>query len=141
MRALLGACAFAATFCSACAAPPDAMATLPFTGTVWAWHSTQWPDGRRDVAAVPARYTVQFRDDGSLRARADCNGGGGRYVAQGQGRLALSPIATTKKGCPDDTQDAAFLRALQAATSYRIDGDALLLGFAGGGAMRLEALR
>jgi heat shock protein HslJ len=109
------------------------MAATPqqdLTGEPWHWLG---PDG----GPLPPRdlYTLELTADGRALVRADCNRGGGRYTRDGE-RLALTPMATTKMGCPAGSLDTVFLRQLGEVERYRFEGDALLLERRGGGAMR-----
>lgn len=109
-------------------------------GSVWEWQETLASSGTRVVAAAPERYTIEFLPDGALRVQADCNRGSGRYETGAGRRLAIGPIATTKKMCPPGTQDAEFLRGLASAVGYRFDGaDLVLLPATGDGSMRFRA--
>jgi putative lipoprotein len=110
------------------------------TSTAWAWQRTELADGKRIVARAPERYTIRFAD-GRASVVADCNRGGGGYQTGPGGSIAIGPIATTKKGCPDDSQDHEFLRSLASAESYRFEGSALVLELRNGaGAMWLRPL-
>jgi para-nitrobenzyl esterase len=104
------------------ASPPVALA-----GTSWAWQRSDGPTGRTEVAQDPSRYTIRFGVEGALALRVDCNRGRGSYRAGPDGSLALSRLATTKKRCPEGSQDQAFLRALRGVTAYAIEGDGLVL--------------
>ena len=44
-----------------------------FQGTVWQWIQTLYSDDRKVVPADPEKYTVHFREDGTLNVKADCN--------------------------------------------------------------------
>jgi heat shock protein HslJ len=150
VRPALLACAAASAFCalSACSGvaregkanlppvtpimipPPMAAADSPgdLVGPVWHWQATISKDASRAVnVSAPARYTVQFAGDGQVRVQADCNRGSGRYMPTQEGGLTLSPIATTKMGCPAGSLDTRFLRELGAVGRYRLDSGALML--------------
>jgi len=115
-------------------------ATSALAGPIWKWRSTDGRDGDRLVVADPSQYTLRFDGGGMLRVRADCNGGRGRYDAAADRSLALSDIATTKKGCGRGSQDRRFLADLREVVGYRVEGDALLLALRSGGTMRFSSI-
>ncbi len=94
------------------------------TGTTWQWVQTLAPD-ETIVAVDPARYTITFNEDGTYAMQVDCNSGGGGYTVDGQA-ISIEPGMMTLMGCPEDTQDAAFLQINNAAVYYFVDGDLFL---------------
>jgi heat shock protein HslJ len=112
--------------------PPMPVATSQdLRGVAWHWQGPAGgPPAPRDL------YTLEFAADGRALVRADCNRGSGRYTVEANGRLSLTPIATTKMGCPAGSLDTAYLRALALVEGYRIEGEGLSLALRGGGAMR-----
>lgn len=141
---ILRALPFAALALGACGASPAAMpsATPPsLVGHAWAWQGARNPTGERIVVSAPDRYTIEFMADGVVRVRADCNRGSGRFSTGPGARLTLGPIATTKMGCPDGSQDRLFLKMLGSVARYRFEGTHLVLAASGEEAtMRLDAL-
>ena len=111
--------------------PPLAPASsAELAGAPWHWQGPEGNPVARDL------YTLELTADGRALVRADCNRGGGRYLQEAGGRLTLTPIATTKMGCPAGSLDTVFLRQLGEVEGYRLDADALRLTLRGGGAMR-----
>jgi heat shock protein HslJ len=93
------------------------------TGTVWQWKHTLYNDDRKVVPADPKNYTVQFRKDGTLNVKADCNQKGGTYSVE-EKRLSIEITQSTMAACPEDSLDDEFVRGLTAAAIYFInDGD------------------
>ena len=103
---------------------------FPLTNTVWAWHASVGDDSARATVSSPKRYTIQLLPDGTVRVRADCNPGGGRYEATDVD-LRFGPIKTTKKGCPAGSRGREFLEALSRVDGYRFEGIELVLGTGG----------
>jgi heat shock protein HslJ len=100
----------------------------------WQWQSTQASDGASIVAADPSRYTIEFRADGNLQIRADCNRVLGSYTVTGSSiSIQLGP--STLVGCPPDSQADAFLAGLIQAATFAVSGGNLELGLALGGRM------
>lgn len=64
--------------------------------------------------------------EGKVRGHAGCNGLNGSYQHD-DNALSFGPIATTRKACPEMKGEQAFLQALKAAQSFRIDGELLTL--------------
>jgi heat shock protein HslJ len=103
----------------------DASATIELIGTGWEWVATVTPVERIE-AADPTRYTLTLGEDGQASAQFDCNGGRGSYTLDGN-RISFGAFATTRMGCPEDSQDSVFARQLGEITSYFIDDGQLFL--------------
>ena len=95
------------------------------TGTVWQWVQTLYNDDRKAAPADPRNYTVQFRKNGTLNVKADCNQKGGAYTySQEEKRLAIEITHSTMAACPEGSLEDEFVRGLSAAAIYFIkDGD------------------
>lgn len=95
------------------------------TGTVWQWVQTRYNDDRKAVPAEPKSYTVEFREDGTLNVKADCNQKGGTYSTfEEEKRLSIEITHATMAACPEGSLEDEFVRALSAAAIYFIkDGD------------------
>jgi heat shock protein HslJ len=82
-------------------------------------------------------FTAEADPTGSRRfgGSGGCNRIMGGYDAGRTGRLAIGRgPAMTMMACPEPVMslEQAFLAALESASSYRIDGDRLTIGFDGG---------
>lgn len=103
--------------------------------TMWRWESAENSQGKTTVDK-PENYQLEFKSDGKLYLKADCNGGGGSYKADG-GKIEFSRVFTTKIFCGEKSLDNRFLQGLERARTFRIEGNALLLEGAGdNGTMR-----
>lgn len=93
--------------------------------TVWQWEKTHFNDDRKVVPADPKNYTVQFREDGTVNVKADCNQKGGTYSASAEEkRLFIEITHSTMAACPEGSSEDEFVRALSAAALYFIkDGE------------------
>lgn len=97
---------------------------------------TQWQvnginNGRQAVVSLvkDTSVTLQFGADNRLSGSAGCNNYTAAWQADG-GRIRISGAAATRRMCPGEgvmEQEHAFLRALEAATTMRIDGNRLEL--------------
>lgn len=100
------------------------------TGTTWRLVSleTQRP---QFSAVVPAEamvnYTIQFNDDGTFSARADCNQVAGNYMVQGDGVLTITPGPSTLAFCGEDSLGDQYVAALAQAGSYTVAGNQLTI--------------
>lgn len=103
--------------------PPPAE---PATGLA----STRWDLVELGSTADFARIvpTIEFGADGSVSGFAACNTFSGSFTTDGS-TLTLSPLATTKIGCPRPASavEADYLGALSGATSWSIEPDGRLL--------------
>jgi heat shock protein HslJ len=94
-------------------------------GVRWMWVSTLTPVERIEVTE-PENYTLRLLPDGRAEVRFDCNRGGGNYTIEGNA-LSLGPLASTRKACPDGSQDALFQRHLENVSSWFLMDDDLFL--------------
>jgi heat shock protein HslJ len=108
------------------------------TGVTWEWISTTTPV-EQTVVPDPARYTILLQPDGQLRARFDCNRGGGKYEIE-EGRLSFGPLISTRVACPEDSLDAPFMMDLQRVSSFFVrDGELYLEMPMDSGTLRFRA--
>lgn len=104
--------------------------------TVWRLQSLKTPTGMTTVDK-PENYQIEFKADGNIGLKADCNGGGGSYTAE-DGSISVKRIITTFIFCGENSLDKRFLRGLETARTYRIEGNNLLIDGAGdNGTMKL----
>lgn len=100
------------------------------------WNVTGINNGRQAVASVQqgTRVTVAFDDQGRVSGSAGCNRFTARFEA-GPGTVSIEAPAATRMACPEPgvmAQEQAFLRALEAARTARIEADQLELRDADG---------
>ena len=100
----------------------DAQAIL---GKTWEWEATTTP-AEEIRAGDPERYTIQLSDGGRLRARFDCNRGGGVYEIS-DGKVAFGALASTFMACPPDSRATLFMRDLQRVVSFFVQDGKLYL--------------
>lgn len=107
-------------------------------GKLWQWESWISPVETFEVA-TPERYTLELMSDGTVRARFDCNPGGGRYTI-GEGRLAFGPLRSTRMACPPDSLGSRFSTELARVTSFFVEEGTLYLELpVDSGTMRFSA--
>ena len=95
------------------------------TGRVWQWEATVTPVEKIDVPA-PQRYTLELQPGGVALVLADCNRGRASYEI-GEGRIKFGPMATTRMACPPGSLDSRYLKDLQQATIFFVEGARLFL--------------
>lgn len=114
---------------SAAPAPPSAKpaAAISLTGTHWTLTQLNGeavkPETGRSEAWIELNADTQ-----RLAGSGGCNRIMGSYELDGS-TLHFRQVASTMMACPGDVmpREQAFLKALSAATSFRIRGSALLL--------------
>lgn len=106
-------------------APIRDCAPRAVTGKVWQWERTITPVETVESPA-PDRYTLELAPNGRLLVRADCNGGTGTYRVSA-GTIAIGPVATTRVACPPGSLDASYLRDLQRAAAFFVEGGNLFI--------------
>jgi heat shock protein HslJ len=115
------------------------------TGQVWQW--TRFVDPLSETQVdEPAQYTVEFGDDGSISAKADCNQANGTYtVNSGQGSsgsIDIEIMAMTRAMCPPDSLSDQFVQYLNEAAIYFFqDGNLYLDLPADSGTMTFSAAK
>lgn len=102
--------------------------------TVWRWESLEDASGKITIEK-PENYQIEFKPDGSLFLKADCNGGGASYKADG-GQIEITKIFTTKNFCGEASLDNKFLQNLETARTFTIEGYALTFQGKSGEEMR-----
>lgn len=102
-----------------------------------AWLATGFNNGNQAVVSVGfgAELSAYFGADARLTGSAGCNNYVAGFEAAG-GKISINSPAGTKKACPEPpgvmAQEAQYLKALESAATYRIDGDRLELRTADG---------
>ncbi len=70
--------------------------------------------------------TIQFPEEGKVIGNGPCNTFSAEQTAP-YPWIALSPIAATKRACPDLEAEVAFFEALSRMTLIEVSGPALIL--------------
>jgi heat shock protein HslJ len=95
------------------------------------WQLQQYNNGRGGIISLVQGSTVNMRltDTGEVYGLAGCNSYQGKWE-DNEGSLQFSPLASTKKLCPDDgvmSQESAFLSLFEKVKDYEIEGNTLIL--------------
>ena len=119
-------------------------AAQPTTLAGTRWQVTGINNGRQALVSVLGGTTVTmaFDAEGRVSGSAGCNQFNARYEADGSKLRFLAPAAT-RKMCPGDgvmAQEQQFLKALEAATTVRLEGNRVEFRDAAG-AMQVTATR
>jgi heat shock protein HslJ len=120
---------------------PEGTLTLrpALTAVVWEWREFRGGDDSVVTPDDPARYTVEFLDEGKLAIRADCNRATGTFTADGAS-LTLDAAAMTRAMCPPDSLSDRFVRDLGDVRSHVFrDGNLYLALMADAGIMEFVA--
>ncbi|GHT78859.1 hypothetical protein AGMMS50262_21930 [Bacteroidia bacterium] len=70
---------------------------------------------------------ITFSVDGKVSGNGGCNGFGGTYTLQDGNRIRFSQMVATLKMCLDMTTETGFLKVLETADNYNLNGDKLVL--------------
>lgn len=80
---------------------------------------------------LQARYTIQFRADGTFSAQADCNTVSGTYSpanpSGSSGSLNLVPGPATIMACDEGSYGDLYITGIANTASFAITGDSLTL--------------
>ena len=108
----------------------SALESVPLVGTTW--QLTGYNNGAGGFASVLAgtEVTAVFAEDGKLGGSAGCNNYATSFEISGD-RISIGPVAATMMMCPAPDgimdQEGAYLSALEAASTYAIEGKQLSL--------------
>ncbi len=86
-------------------------------GVTWKWLGTVSPNDTEIIVEDPSQYTVEFKPDGTVVAKADCNQVGGTYVAA-DGQIEIETLTTTLAACPPGSLEQQFIQELNAVAIY-----------------------
>jgi heat shock protein HslJ len=103
------------------AASPDASG---LTGKAWQLTAitTKVPAFQGVIpAADQAKYTIEFKSDGTFAAKADCNQVAGAYTTTASGGMTITPGPSTMAMCPPESLGSQYVAALSMAASYKIE--------------------
>jgi heat shock protein HslJ len=70
---------------------------------------------------------VSFKPDGTVTGNFGCNTFNGTYTLQEGNRIRFSQMAATLKMCLDMAIEAEFVKVLEVADNYNLDGNKLVL--------------
>lgn len=107
-------------------------------GVPWEWVESVYNNDTSITVTVPSSYTMTLLPDGSVTLRVDCNLGGGTYTLDGS-QIAMEVAVMTRVACPEGTLSNEFIRDLNGAAAYVMDGEDLIINlFADAGNMRFQ---
>ena len=99
--------------------------TTNLKNTMWRWASAENSRNKLTIDK-PENYSIEFRTDGGLGVKADCNGGGANYETNGN-KLTISSVISTQMFCGERSHDKRFVRGLENAQSFQIEGNTLTI--------------
>ncbi len=107
-------------------------------GVSWEWVESVYNNDTSITVTVPSSYTLTLQPDGAVNLRVDCNLGGGAYTLDGNS-LSMDVAVMTRVACPEGTLSNEFIRDLNGAAAYVMDGEDLIINlFADAGNMRFQ---
>jgi putative lipoprotein len=84
----------------------------------WYWLRSTYNNDTELIVDVPSRYTVEFKADGTLDIRADCNQLSWTYTREGNSLTINTSGPTTLAECPLGSLDQQFLQDLSEVAAY-----------------------
>lgn len=115
--------------------PASAQPEVPLSN--WLLPGSTWQLVELNGAPFEARVTAQLTADGRIEGEAPCNAFEASYTGDWPD-IEVEPVLTTRRTCPDQAQENAFLEALaQVDTADNTDSGLILTG-PDGVALRLE---
>jgi heat shock protein HslJ len=102
--------------------------TPELAGTSWTWSQTQMMDDSSVTPADPSQFTLLFNADGAFATQTDCNTFQGNYSADSStGQLAMETTISTRMACPPEALEESYIRSLNGAASYLVEGGNLYI--------------
>lgn len=96
-------------------------------GPVWQWVRTRY---QNDTSPAPPSgapgYTMQLKQDGTVRVRGDCNRAGGTFILNGSS-LAVTISHSTRAACPEGSLEDVYLRDLNRTNGWLLKNGRLSL--------------
>jgi heat shock protein HslJ len=109
-------------------AVPAVVQTQTLAGTEWRLVSLG-PSGAETDVVAGTTVTAKFGEDGRVGGSTGCNNYGGTYEVRGDA-ISIGRLISTKRACLDQNaneQERRFLGALEAANSFRLTSDRLII--------------
>jgi heat shock protein HslJ len=105
--------------------PPAGLAPA-IIGAPWQWVATLYNNDTKAVPENPENYLLELLPEGQITVRADCNTATGTYMLDGD-QLSINVTASTMMACPPGSLADQFIEDLNAAQSYMMDGEDLII--------------
>jgi heat shock protein HslJ len=96
------------------------------TGTLWKLQAVAIASAGTTTVVDPARYTVEFGEQGRLLARADCNVCSSEYGGLRKA-LTVGRFACTRAFCGPESRGDEYVAILEQARLYEVTGDTLTI--------------
>lgn len=120
-------------------AAPTVAPTAPsnaITNIAWQWTSvSNKTTNETTTVTTPEKYTITFREDGTLSGTADCNNFTGTYSQDSGFSIKLG--ASTMAACPEGSLDQQYLQLLGEVAAGGPDGQGNLALETAGGEKRM----
>jgi heat shock protein HslJ len=118
---------------------PEAGTSPAIIGAPWQWVATLYNNDTKAMPENPENYVLELMPDGKLSVKADCNMAAGTYRLEGD-QISIQVTASTMMACPPGSLADQFIKDLNAAQSYLMDGEDLIVVLKmDAGSMRLQA--
>jgi heat shock protein HslJ len=97
-------------------------------GTSWVWTETLMSDDTKTTPAQADAFQITFGSDGSVSTTTDCNANAGSYTVDGN-QIKLDFQISTMMACPNEAQEAEYIKDLLGVQSYHMADGNLVLEF------------
>lgn len=77
--------------------------------------------------AANGNYSLVFDSENKVSGVGDCNKIMGGYTEDNTGAMKFSQMSATRKMCPNQQGEDAFMKMLETIDSYKLDGNLLML--------------
>ena len=102
------------------------LAESTLAGASWVWTQTQMSDDSVKSPATEGAFTITFGDEGAASVTTDCNIFNGTYTEGANGVLVIDLPISTRRACPDDSQEQEFIADLTSISRYLVTEEGVL---------------
>jgi heat shock protein HslJ len=128
--------------CNATQRPDTTKGKPALAGVIWELANIQSKGDSTDLPRAPGLYTLEFRKEGSVAIRADCNRGRGNWASETADQLNITQLITTRAMCIPRSLHDQFLSDLNDARSFTLaDGKLYLATMADGSILEFFSVR
>ena len=98
------------------------------TGHTWQWTaSTTTTPVSQSVVPDPQKYTIEFKENQTFSAKADCNQVSGTWTSTAGNGLDITVGPSTLAACGPDSQSDLFIANLGKASAYVLNTSELVM--------------
>ncbi len=92
----------------------------------WYWSAVKVPDKEMESIGTPNKYTLRFRNDGTIAIVGDCNRVAGTFSLS-EGTISIKPTVSTLAACGPDSKSDQLIALIGQAEKFVVSPVSLVL--------------